>query len=166
MTNCSALDRDELYTRALNARWTGDLPKVSEVDEICGRRVATGQMLESLRRRGRTKSGMSARLVAALRRHGLELRDHPDNPERWQLRPAGLRVRWFDEAYAQALNLRRAGDLPAVTESDYVPALNADVPTGRMLEDLRTVGRPRDGMSDVLLAALRRHGLTPNGRPL
>jgi hypothetical protein len=120
MRDCSgdAIGRDELYARALNSRWTGDLPKVHEADEICGRRVATGQMLESLRRRGRTKSGMSPALVEALRRHGLELREHPDNPAKWQLRPAGIRVRWFDDAYAQALNLRQADDLPATTESD------------------------------------------------
>ncbi|GGM12279.1 hypothetical protein [Micromonospora yangpuensis] len=75
--------------------------------------------------------------------------------------------KWTDEQYAQALNSRRPGDLPKQNDTDPVElgGQPVEVPTGRLLANLRAEGRV-DGRTDpALFDALTRHGINPIRNP-
>ncbi|GGM23848.1 hypothetical protein [Micromonospora yangpuensis] len=162
---------DEHYAQALNTREPGDLPKQRDTDRITinghDADVPTGRLLNALRAVGRSDRGTEQVLLDALARHGLTPIPHPTKPDHWRLPPTGDLVMWTDRIYAQALDTREPGNLPKREETDRVTinGHDADVPTGRLLNKLRAVGRSDRGTEQVLLDALARHGLTPIPHP-
>ncbi|MFY1702737.1 hypothetical protein ACN28G_13490 [Micromonospora sp. WMMA1923] len=162
---------DKHYAQALNTRTPGNLPKSRDTDRVTinghDTDIPTGKLLHHLRTAGRITGGTEQVLLDALTRHGLTPIPHPEKPDHWRLPPTGNRITWTDRIYAQALNTRPPGNLPKSRDTDRVTINDhdTDIPTGKLLNTLRTAGRRDGGTEQVLLDALARHGLTPISHP-
>ncbi|WP_329529501.1 hypothetical protein [Streptomyces sp. NBC_01462] len=155
--------KDAHYAAALNARTPGDLPKNDDTEEVnidgVIADVPIGRFLSTLRSTGR-RGAFEPVLTQAFGRHNVTPIQIPDGT--WKIPQTGHRIVWKDAHYAAALDARPLGDLPKQgdTEGVDIDGVAADVPIGRFLGTLRTVGR-RGAFEPVLTQAFGRHGWSP-----